>query len=629
MRYTGRMRGFLSQAKPDQGWKKWHFWAFFGFVVVLSYLTYFHRYWEPPYVFWDENYHIASAQKYLHGTYFMEQHPPLGKLLVAAGESIFRVNAQTDQFLGTDYGTDFPVGFSFVGYRFFSALLSWWTAPLLFLCFWFLTRRNPLAACLLSFLYIFDNALVVHSRGAMLEGPLMCFATLVILAFFLLYERPTDRRRFLWCAALFGASLALAVTTKVLGLIFLAFIPVLLWRDVHPTDRRPALTLGAGMIAVVAAYLGLLGACAFAIDLQLSRGLEPAGPFLGLQTLLSHPWFVVIALLAGAALSIRLLWLRAPASRRAATFLAVMTPAFLLVYCGVWGMHFTSGRAINPVLPDQGFYQASPEYKAILAPSALTSADEDALRFAATPTYRAIMATGGPASPIAFPFLLRDSLKFVGHYNAGAPRLDLCKTDENGSPFWFWPLGARSINYRWETPGLAENQAPETQVYRYLYLQANPVVWWSALAGVLLAVAMLVGSVLFPPRLPMRRRLLLALFTGLYLAYLLAVSRIERVMYLYHYFLPLLFGFFVLALVLDEIQTLGRRGVTETMRLVAIMVLAGLCFVSFQFYKPFTYYQPLTDAQVERRAIFSLWELRCVNCTQESPLLVPSRQPGQ
>jgi dolichyl-phosphate-mannose--protein O-mannosyl transferase len=49
-------------------------------------MTYFHNYSYPPSLFWDENYHIASAEKYIQGVFFMEPHPPLGKLLIAAGE---------------------------------------------------------------------------------------------------------------------------------------------------------------------------------------------------------------------------------------------------------------------------------------------------------------------------------------------------------------------------------------------------------------------------------------------------------------------------------------------------------------------------------------------------------------
>ncbi len=496
-------------------WQRWHFWAFLGFTVALSFFTFFWRYWQPPYVFWDENYHIASAQKYIHGVYFMEQHPPLGKLLVALGEVMLHPNDKTDQFLGTDYGTNFPPGFSFVGYRFFSALLSWWAAPLFFLIFYWITRRNPLAACLLSFLYIFDTALIVHSRGAMLEGPLLFFTALLILTFFLLYDLPQKRSTFIWLSVLFGVALGLALTTKVLALIFILLIPPLLWKMRKRMDR-----IGA--------------------------------------------------------------------------FLGISFAAFLLVYCSVWEIHFSLGKTINPQLPDQGYYQASDQYKAILTARRTSSF-------------------------FAFPVLLRDSLKFVTHYNNGAPRLDLCKEDENGSPWFFWPLGARTINYRWETPGDGN--------YRYLYLVPNPVIWGAAFIGLALAASMLLAQVFFPPKKPLQRPFLLAVFLGIYICFFIAVSRIDRVMYLYHYFIPLQISFVLLGLVYEELQTVGRRIITLDGRTTGLMVLAGAMFLGFLAYRPFAYYQPMSDAQVTRRAIVPLWELHCVNCQNQSLLVVPTKKP--
>ncbi|MDD4319421.1 MAG: phospholipid carrier-dependent glycosyltransferase, partial [Candidatus Peribacteraceae bacterium] len=335
--------------------------VFLAFVLFLSFLTYFFRYTEPPRVFWDENYHIASAQKYLNGVYFMEQHPPLGKLLIALGEKLLSPNERTDQFLGTDYAADFSDDFSFAGYRLFSALLGWLTAPLLFLIFLYITR-NSLFAALLSFLYIFDNALLVHIRGAMLEGPLMFFCALMVLAYFLLLEYGERPRRFAWLSLLFGVSFGLVATTKLFGLAMILFLP---------------------------AYL---------------------------YTLLPH-------------------W------KRIAKATALFSVGFLAVYCSVWYIHFALGKTIQPTLPDNGFYQASDAYKTVIA-------------------------EGRTASLLAFPVMLRDSIRYVPFYNRGAPRLDLCKADENGSPFYLWPLGARSINYRWETPDGTE--------YRYLYLQSNP-----------------------------------------------------------------------------------------------------------------------------------------------------------
>ncbi|MBI1812773.1 phospholipid carrier-dependent glycosyltransferase [Candidatus Peregrinibacteria bacterium] len=486
-----------------------HTFLFLGFVILLSYLTYFHHYWEPQAVFWDENYHVASAQKYLNGVYFMEQHPPLGKLLIAAGEKILHPNARADQYIGTDYATNFPTDFSFAGYRFFSAFLGWWTASLLFLIFLLITR-NPLLSSFLSFFYIFDNALIVHIRGAMLEGPLEFFCTAMILVFlFLLEYRERQRLFFLW-SVLFGVVFALIMTTKILGLIFILLVPSILWQ-------------------------------------------------------LLPNW------------------------RKIGRFLLCFALGFLVVYITVWQIHFALGKKIVSSLPDNGYYQASPEYKQILA-------------------------TGRSSSLLAFPIMLRDSYGYIAHYNRGTPRLDLCKPDENGSPFFDWPIGARAINYRWETP--------DGNTYRYLYLQSNPVVWLTTFAAVILAICLLVGSFLAPPRPPLTHRFLLLVFTGLYVSFFVAISRITRVLYLYHYFIPLLLGFVIAAIVLMEVKKVGRWNITEHAQTFGLLVLAGLIFVSFQFYRPLTYYEPLTDAQFARRAILPVWELSSVHGTRTNALAV-------
>ena len=49
-----------------------------------------------------------------------------------------------------------------------------------------------------------------------------------------------------------------------------------------------------------------------------------------------------------------------------------------------------------------------------------------------------------------------------------------------------WPVGARTINYRWETDG--------SGLYRYLYLVPNPAVWAVSLLAVILSVAVLIGK---------------------------------------------------------------------------------------------------------------------------------------
>lgn len=485
------------------------------FVLILSFFTVFYGYQNPPHFFWDENYHVASAQKYLNGVYFMEPHPPLGKMLIALGEKFINANAADNQFIGTDYGQSPPEGFSFAGFRFFPTLLGWLTAPLFYLIFLTLTRR-PLWAVLLSFLYLFDNALIVHVRGAMLEGPLLFFSALTILSFLRLLEHRDDPGGFSRAALLFGFAFSAAMLTKVFSLIFILFVPALF----------------------------------------LLIGLD---------------------------------------RRRILRFLGWSALGFLPFYILVWQLHFSIGRTINPSLPDQGYYQASEPYKKLLT-------------------------AGRTRSLLSFPVMLRDSLNFIPHYEAGVPRLDLCKDNENGSPWFLWPFGGRSINYRWETPN--------GQAFRYLYLQVNPVIWLLGLLGVLLAALHIVARFLAPPREDVERFGLLLTFFVLYASFLWTVSRIDRVMYLYHYFIPLFASFILFSIIFLELRTIGRWRLTETMRTTMLLMLGLLMFVSYQFYRPLTYYEAITDEQMQRRALLQIWELKCVHCPHDSPFVIIPEAPN-
>jgi hypothetical protein len=282
-----------------------------------------------------------------------------------------------------------------------------------------------------------------------------------------------------------------------------------------------------------------------------------------------------------------------PNWKRIGSFAVISFVAFLIAFVSVWQTHFALGKRIVPELNDNGYYQASPQYKQILAKK-----------------------TSG--SIWNFPVMIRDSMKYVTYYNKGVPRLDLCKPDENGSPFYFWPFGARSINYRWEN--VSEG------VYRYLFLQSNPVAWGLGLLGVIFAFVLLAGSVLIPSKEKIPNRFLLTVFLGMYASYMIAISTLHRVMYLYHYFTPLLFSFILFGLVASSITQIGKHKITENARVLALTFIGLLIFASYQFYRPFSYYEPISDKAVEARAIVPLWELSCVRCNRESSLVVPVSQ---
>ena len=119
----------------------------------------------------------------------------------------------------------------------------------------------------------------------------------------------------------------------------------------------------------------------------------------------------------------------------------------------------------------------------------------------------------------------------------------------------------------------------------------------------------------------LRNRPMLLLFLALYFGYMGAIAQIDRVMYLYHYFLPLLFSFCVLAVVIMEIRRVGRWDITNKRRLGALLALTLLIFASYEFYRPLSNYEPISDGAFRKRELTELWELHCVNCAKTSPFV--------
>jgi len=247
------------------------------------------------------------------------------------------------------------------------------------------------------------------------------------------------------------------------------------------------------------------------------------------------------------------------------------------------------GDTVNPKLPDQGYYQASEQYKEILN-------------------------NGTNGGIQHFPVMLRDSLAFLPHYERGVPKLDLCKNEENGSPWFFWPFGARTINYRWETPSGSD-------AYKYLYLVANPAGWLLGIVGVFLTVCLLIGSLILPVERKPRNTILLLSFLAIYVGYMSAVSMADRVLYLYHYFLPLMISFFLFGLAMQEISRIGPFLISQYRRIIILFCCGIFVFLGFQFMRPFTYYEPILDESFELRQLLRIWDLKCIRCDRDNPLI--------
>lgn len=479
-------------------------------LLLLSFLIYFSRFHKPEGLFWDENYHIASAQKYIDGVFFFEPHPPLGKMLIALGEVIINPNKNLDRssFLDTDYvkGEMLPAGFKFYGFRFASTFLGALSVVLFFLLLYSLVN-NYYYAFLFSFLYLFDNAILVHSRSAMLEG-IQFFFIIVTLLYFanLIRKKESYKPRDYFILSIF---IGLATMVKVNSLI-LVLLAVFLFFIEHFKDILSLKIFNFNLIK---------------------------------ETLLK-----VFVFLSG-----------------------IFLVAFLVFY-----VHFNITRK---VVANRYYEITSREVKYII----------DKQKF---------------LNPFNNLKLMAEYVKFMHKYEKGVPKYDPTKPGENGSLPYHWLVGKKAINYRWEKK---DNKVA------YVYLQSNPIIWGIGLISIISSILMVLVTTLF--RLKIKNFNIfrsIIFFLILYISYMAAMMRIHRVMYLYHYFIPLIFTFVLFYLLINYFfeDKIKKDNTVFTLSIMAIFILVVLAFF---FYSPFTYFIPISTKEFMLRVWFKFWGLNPVS----------------
>lgn len=479
-------------------------------LLALSILSIGTRYWVPTSLFWDENYHVTSAQKHIAGVMYMESHPPLGKMLIALGEATLARNAELDTsaLLRADRveQAQLPPGYSFAGVR-LASVVSMIAAVMLLYATLVLITGRPLLAFVFAALPALDNALVVHARSAMLEGIQLAFAlgAICLLAFALRSGGRVRLRHYIGLGALVGLTIAVKLNGAVLLLLPVALFVADQWPALHESRWR-----------------------------DLAKRLSAALPAFGLP--------------------------------------------LLIVFFGSFYVFIATSTEVIPGRT----YKASAEYL-------------QHLREHTTWT-----ASGFRAG-------LRDHLRYMAEYSDGVPRLDVCKPGENGSHATQWPLGGKTINYRWNREIVKGVSHVE-----YTYLVSNPLVWLAVLGGIVLSFTLMVGRVVFGHAVTRPRDYhWLVLFTCLYLAYFAAILQIGRVMYLYHYLLPLMFGIANLAVLWNYLfgdgLAAGRWHPRINLLLLLLLVAAG-----FAWFAPLTYGWPLSTSQMEQRMWLDVWRLEPV-----------------
>jgi len=220
--------------------------------------------------------------------------------------------------------------------------------------------------------------------------------------------------------------------------------------------------------------------------------------------------------------------------------------------------------------------------------------------YQASAEYQEIMRHGNPANPLLFPKLLGEHIAFIHHYEKGVPKWDPSKSNENGSPAFTWPFGYKTINYRWAKVGGR---------VLYKYLVGNPFIWSISLIALILTLVILGHALLFGEDKKHSKAFeLMIVFFGMYVAYMWVMLGIDRVMYLYHYFVPLIFTFILIPVVYRYLfDSLIDSG--DQVLWWATVALVVQVFLVYLYFAPFSYFLPLNAQEFMRRVWSKIWHL--------------------
>jgi dolichyl-phosphate-mannose-protein mannosyltransferase len=264
-------------------------WIIPNFIFLVSLLVFGNITTLPNQPIWDETYYIPAVQKYIDGTFFMESHPPLGKLLITSGELIVNPNndysnlnpiarlCMTNTYIDYDnsrisqleYRKIYPRainksnlnnynnindenkldrGYSFCGVRFMPAIFAIFIPLLLYILVLLLTNSKYLSL-FISSLVIFENALITHYRAAMIDGIQMVFILLTLIFFVRIIQSKVFELNWNWFGMLTFITFAISCKHNA---VFLLIFPILLL--VNKIDFKSLLKLGISIGFIVILY---------------------------------------------------------------------------------------------------------------------------------------------------------------------------------------------------------------------------------------------------------------------------------------------------------------------------------------------------------------------------------------
>lgn len=189
-------------------------------VMAIAAFNLLFRLGDPQAPVWDESYYLTSTARYELGFASYASHPPLGLMLIAAGDRLTGRNQNVEFSLlareKTVKAEQVPADFDYVGVRLASAAFGV-AAITLFFALMLTITGSVGGAFLATSPFLFDTALLAQFRAAQLDAFQLCFTVAALLCLSL-----ADRRRSARWLFGFGFACGLSAMVRANGLLLLA-----------------------------------------------------------------------------------------------------------------------------------------------------------------------------------------------------------------------------------------------------------------------------------------------------------------------------------------------------------------------------------------------------------------------
>ncbi|KAJ3408619.1 hypothetical protein HDV05_004931 [Chytridiales sp. JEL 0842] len=215
-KYHNRTKTFVDIAKES------HLYIIIGLTIIAAIVRLF-RISNPSEVVFDEVHFGGFASKYINGAFFMDVHPPLGKLLISASAVLTGFDGSFEfKEIGNDY---LEPRVPYVTMRLLPGILGVFLVPISYITMRNFGFSNP-ASVLTAVMVTFENGLATQSRLILLDSFLLFFTGLTIMMWSDFLSNQEAPFTFTWWypLAMTGISLGLAVSVKWVGLFVIATI---------------------------------------------------------------------------------------------------------------------------------------------------------------------------------------------------------------------------------------------------------------------------------------------------------------------------------------------------------------------------------------------------------------------